>query len=56
MMSKKQQTGVSADEPAILRAQARICLDLAAKARELWVSACLTDRAQELLSGANRNR
>jgi len=56
-MSKKRQTGISAAEAAAFRrAQASICLDLAAKARELWVSASLIERAEELLNCADRNR
>jgi hypothetical protein len=57
MVSKKRQTGASFPEAAAIhRAQASICLDLAAKSREFWVTACLIDLAQELLNRANRDR
>jgi hypothetical protein len=34
-------------------AKANICLDLAAKSREFWVTACLIELARELLNRAN---
>jgi hypothetical protein len=48
-MSKKRQTlASSAEAAAILLAQASVCLDLAAKSREFWVTASLIDLAREL--------
>jgi len=56
-MSQKRQTGaIFPEAAAVHRAQANICLDLAAKSREFWVTACLIDLAQELLNRANRGR
>jgi hypothetical protein len=57
VVSKKRQTGAASPEAAAIhRAQASICLDLAAKSREFWVTACLIDLAHELLSRPNRDR
>jgi len=57
MMSKKRQTRASSAEgAAILLAQAGVCLDLAAKSREFWVTASLIDLARELQNRANRDR
>jgi hypothetical protein len=57
MMSKKRQTRASsAEAAAILLAQASVCLDLAAKSREFWVTASLVDLARELQNRANRDR
>jgi hypothetical protein len=54
MMSKKRRTRASsAEAAAILLAQASVCLDLAAKSREFWVTASLIDRARELLNRAD---
>jgi hypothetical protein len=56
-MRKKRQTTVSSPEAAAVhRAQANVCLSLAAKSREFWVTVCLTELAQELLSRPNRHR
>jgi hypothetical protein len=56
-MSKKRQTRASsAEAAATLLAQASVCLDLAAKSREFWVTASLVDLARELLNRANRDR
>ena len=56
-MSKKRQTRASgAEAAAILLAQASVCLDLAAKSREFWVTASLIDLARELQNRANRDR
>ena len=51
-MRKKRQT--SPEVAAVHRAQANVCLHLAAKSRELWVAVCLTELAQELLNRPNR--
>jgi hypothetical protein len=57
MLSKKRQTRASsAEASAILPAQASVCLDLAAKSREFWVTAFLIDLAREMLNRANRDR
>ena len=53
-MRKKRQT--SAEATAVHRAQANVCLDLAAKSHEFWVTACLIELAQELLNRPNRDR
>jgi hypothetical protein len=56
-MSNKRQTRASSPEAAAVhRAQANVCLDLAAGSREFWVTACLVELAQELLNHANRDR
>ena len=57
VMRKKRQTRASSLEAAAVhRAQANVCLDLAAKSREFWVTACLIELAQELLNRPNRDR
>jgi len=57
MMSKKRQTRASsAEAAATLLAQASVCLDLAAKSREFWVTASLVDLARELQNRANQDR
>jgi hypothetical protein len=58
MMSKKkrQTRASSAEAAAILLTQASVCLDLAAKSREFWVTASLIDLARELRNRANRDR
>ena len=51
--------GTSPEAAVILLAQASVCLDLAAKSREFWVTASLIDLidlARELLNRANRDR
>ena len=53
-MRKTQQT--SPEAAAVHRAQANVCLDLAARSREFWVTVCLTELAQELLNRPNRDR
>jgi hypothetical protein len=56
-MSKKRQTRASsAEAAAIPLAQASVCLDLASKSREFWVTASLVELARELLNRANRDR
>jgi hypothetical protein len=45
--------GTSPGAAAVHRAQANICLDLAAKSREFWVTARLIELARELLNRAN---
>jgi len=47
-MRKKRQT--SPEAAAVHRAQANVCLDLAVKSPEFWVTACLIELAQELLN------
>jgi hypothetical protein len=57
VMRKERQTGpLSHEAAAVHRAQANICLDLAARSREFWVTACLIELAQELLNRVNRDR
>lgn len=51
VMRKTRQT--SPEAAAVHRAQANVCLDLAARSHEFWVTVCLTELAQELLSRAN---
>jgi len=56
-MRKKRQTRASFPEAAAVhRAQANVCLGLAAKSPEFWVTACLIELAQELLNRLNRDR
>ena len=50
-MRKQRQTRASSPAAAAVhRAQANVCLDLAAKSPEFWVTVCLTELAQELLN------
>jgi len=47
-MRKKRHT--STEAAAVHRAQANVCLGLAAKSHEFWVTACLIELAHELLN------
>jgi hypothetical protein len=53
-MRKKRQ--IFPELAAVHRAQANVCLHLAAKSSEFWVAVCLTELAQELLNRRNRYR
>jgi len=53
MRKNRQASTSSPAAAAVHRAQANVCLDLAAKSHEFWVTACLIELAQELLNRPN---
>ena len=56
VVGRIQSQDPRAEAAAILLAQASVCLDLAAKSREFWVTASLVDLARELQNRANQDR